>query len=116
VSVIRRRPAIGLPKTRSIRRYRPSCLLDRLFSFCSLRSSERNPESATWKPDDCSFKLVRINGSTEVLARAANLLIGRAAFEAARRMYPRDRIEYRQGARVIERAEPAAPAAGPDRT
>ena len=45
--------------------------------------------------EDCPFKVVRTNGSDEVLARASNLLIGRAAFETARRMYPRDLIEYR---------------------
>jgi hypothetical protein len=47
--------------------------------------------------DDCPFKVVRTNGSHEVLARAANLLIGRAAFETAKRMYPRDLIEYLAG-------------------
>jgi hypothetical protein len=56
--------------------------------------------------EDCPFKVVRTNGEDEVLARAANLLIGRAAFETARRMYPRDLIEYRRGAQVIERSEP----------
>ena len=56
--------------------------------------------------EDCPFKVVRTNGGDEVLARAANLLIGRAAFETARRMYPKDLIEYRRGAQVIERSEP----------
>ena len=42
--------------------------------------------------------IVRTNGEDEVLARAANLLIGRAAFETAKGMYPRDLIEYRKGA------------------
>jgi hypothetical protein len=51
-------------------------------------------------------KVVRTNGGYEVLARGANLLIGRAAIETAKRMYPRDLIEYRRGARVIERSEP----------
>jgi hypothetical protein len=36
--------------------------------------------------EDCPFKVVRTNGSDEVLARAVNLLIGCAAFETARRM------------------------------
>ena len=54
--------------------------------------------------EDCPFKVVRTNGSDEVLARAANLLIGRAAFETARRLYPRDLIEYRRGAQVIDRS------------
>jgi hypothetical protein len=56
--------------------------------------------------EDCPFKVVRTNGGDEVLARAANLLIGRAAFETAKRMYPRDLIEYWQGTQIIERSEP----------
>ena len=56
--------------------------------------------------EDCPFKVVRPNGGDEVLAGAANLLIGRAAFETAKRMYPQDLIEYRQGAQVIERSDP----------
>jgi hypothetical protein len=31
--------------------------------------------------EECPFKVVRTNGGDEVLAQAANLLIGRAAFE-----------------------------------
>jgi hypothetical protein len=54
--------------------------------------------------EDCPFKVIRTNGSDEVLARAANLLIGRAAYETAKRMYPSDLIEYRKGAQVIERS------------
>jgi hypothetical protein len=57
--------------------------------------------------EDCPFKVVRTNGGDEVLARAANLLIGKAAFETAKRMYPTDLIEYRKGSQVIERSEPA---------
>jgi hypothetical protein len=56
--------------------------------------------------EDCPYTLVCTNGSDEVLARAANLLIGRAAFETAKRMYPKDLIEYRRGAQVLERNEP----------
>jgi hypothetical protein len=59
-----------------------------------------------WAMYDCPFKVVRTNGGDEVLARAANLLVGRAAFETARRMYPRDLIEYRRGAQIIDRSEP----------
>jgi hypothetical protein len=65
-------------------------------------------ESTKWEAcvfgEDCPFKVVRTNGSDEVLARAANLLIGRAAFETAKRMYPKDLIEYRRGAQVLERS------------
>jgi hypothetical protein len=51
--------------------------------------------------EECPFKVVRTNGGDEVLARAANLLIGRAAIETAKRMYPRDVLEYRRGAQVL---------------
>ena len=53
--------------------------------------------------EDCPFKVVRTNGSDEVLARAINLQIGRAAFETAKRMFPKDLIEYRNGAQIIDR-------------
>ena len=54
--------------------------------------------------EDCPFKVVKTNGSDEVLARAVNLIIGKAAFETAKRMYPGDCLEYRNGAQVIERS------------
>jgi hypothetical protein len=53
--------------------------------------------------DDLPFKVVRTNSHDEIIARASNLLVGRAAYETAARMYPRDRIEYRRGALVMER-------------
>jgi hypothetical protein len=52
-------------------------------------------------PEDLPFKVVRINSGDEVLARAANLILGRAAI----RLYPRDAIQYRDGARVIARSD-----------
>jgi hypothetical protein len=58
--------------------------------------------------EDCPFKVVRTNGSDEVLARAINLQIGRAAFETARRMFPKDVIEYRRDAQIIERSPATA--------
>jgi hypothetical protein len=45
------------------------------------------------------------NSHDEVLARAVNLFVGRAAYETARRMYPKDLIEYRHGAQIIERSD-----------
>ena len=54
--------------------------------------------------EDLPFKVVRTNSDDEVLARAASLIVGRAAYQAARRLYPKDLIEYRCGARVIERS------------
>jgi hypothetical protein len=66
--------------------------------------------------EDLPFKVVRTNGHDEVLARSTNLLIGRAAFETAKRMYPGDRLEYRRGAHVLERTgsehKASFPAAG----
>ena len=55
--------------------------------------------------EDLPFKVVRANGIHEVLARASTLLVGRAAFEKAVTLYPRDQIELRQGGRVIGRSE-----------
>jgi hypothetical protein len=57
--------------------------------------------------DDLPFKVVRINSHDEVIARAANLLVGRAAYETAARLYPKDRIDYRDGARIIARSKPS---------
>jgi hypothetical protein len=54
--------------------------------------------------EDCPFKAVRTNGHDEVLARSVNLLLGRAAFETAKRLYPKDRIEYRKGAMVLDKS------------
>jgi len=57
--------------------------------------------------EEFPFKIVRTNGSDEVLARAINLQIGRAAFETAKRMFPKDCLEYRHGAQIIERNDGA---------
>jgi hypothetical protein len=54
--------------------------------------------------DELPFKVVRTNGSDEVLARSVNLLLGRAAFETAKRLYPKDMLEYRKGAQVLDRS------------
>jgi hypothetical protein len=54
--------------------------------------------------EDCPFKVVRTNGSDEVPARAINLVIGRAAFETAKRMFPKDLVEFRNGAQIIDRS------------
>jgi hypothetical protein len=51
--------------------------------------------------EEFPFKVVRINGSDEVLARSVNLLIGRAAFETAKRLYPKDVLEYRRGGSLL---------------
>jgi hypothetical protein len=56
--------------------------------------------------EDLPLKVVRSNGHDEIVACTNNLLVGRAAFETARRLYPNERVDYRDGARVIARSEP----------
>jgi len=60
--------------------------------------------------DDLPFKVVENlgNGDGEVLARAGNLLIARAAFRKAVELYPDQAIGLRDRARVIERYQPNA--------
>jgi len=41
------------------------------------------------------------NQIERVIARAANLIEGRSAYDAARRQYPKARLTLRQGIRVI---------------
>ncbi len=42
----------------------------------------------------------------EVLAHDTNCLIARAAYSLAVELLPRDRIELRQGTRVVENSKP----------
>jgi hypothetical protein len=42
------------------------------------------------------------------LSRAINLIIGRAAFETAKRMLLKDCLEYRHGAQIVERNDRTA--------
>jgi hypothetical protein len=53
-------------------------------------------------PEGGPFKVVRTKGHDEVLARS--ILIGRAAFETAKRLYPKDWIEYRKDAIVLDKS------------
>ena len=57
--------------------------------------------------ENLPFKVVRTNGSDEVIARAADLLVGRAAFERAIALHPKELIEFRSGALVLSRREPS---------
>ena len=45
------------------------------------------------------------NRIERVVARAANLIVGRSAYEAACRVYPKARLTLRQGIRVIDETE-----------
>lgn len=52
----------------------------------------------------CRSKIVRVD-SYDIVARAANLLVGWAAYETARRMFPAERVDFRDGARIIARSD-----------
>jgi hypothetical protein len=56
-------------------------------------------------PEDLPFKVVHTTGPDEVLVRAANLHIGHAAYETALRLFPKDSIQYRNGAHIIARSD-----------
>jgi hypothetical protein len=56
--------------------------------------------------EDLAFKIRRVVGThDEVIARVENFLICRAAYEKALFVYPTDRLEMRQGARVVMRSK-----------
>jgi hypothetical protein len=71
---------------------------------CSLFVLRVHPGGLSVIPEDCPYKVIRTNGDDEIAARATNLLIGRAASETAKRMFPDDPIEYRHLARVLDRS------------
>jgi hypothetical protein len=51
---------------------------------------------------ELSFKVVRLEkAGQEVLARAGNIMVARAAFDVSVSLYQTDEIELRQGSRVI---------------
>jgi hypothetical protein len=60
--------------------------------------------------DELPFKVVRGNGTDEVLARAVNLLIAHGVYREAARMYPEDLIELHKGARMLSMTLCAVPA------
>jgi hypothetical protein len=45
------------------------------------------------------------NRIERLIARAANLIVGRGAYEAACRVYPKARLTLRQGIRLIDETE-----------
>jgi hypothetical protein len=51
---------------------------------------------------ELTFKVIRLEtGGQEVLARAGNFMVARAAFDTPVSLWPVAEIELRQGARVI---------------
>ena len=58
------------------------------------------PEMTEW--GELSFKVVRLEkAGQEVLARAGNIMVARAAFDVSVSLYQSAEIELRQGSRVI---------------
>jgi len=56
---------------------------------------------------ELSFKVVRLEqAGQEVLARASNILVARAAFDVAVSLWGTEEIELRQGSRVICSSKP----------
>jgi hypothetical protein len=55
--------------------------------------------------EELPFKVVRTSGHDEILARSVNLLMGRAAYETAVRLFPNDLIHYRNDAQIIARSD-----------
>ena len=54
---------------------------------------------------ELSFKIVRLEkAGQEVLARAGNFMVARAAFDTSVSLWPNATIESRQGARVIHKS------------
>jgi hypothetical protein len=52
--------------------------------------------------EDLPFRVICVNSEDEVIGRADDLLVGRAAYETALRLFLRDLIQYRDGARIID--------------
>ena len=60
-----------------------------------------------YAPYFCTTSAVRRSQCT--VDDAFYALIGRAAYETARRLYENERVDFRDGARIIARSEPAVP-------
>jgi hypothetical protein len=68
--------------------------LDGLFPLCS--------HTGMIEYGELSFKVVRLEaGGQEVIARAGNYEVCKAAFDKALFLYPKEQLQLRQGARVI---------------
>jgi hypothetical protein len=72
-----------------------------MFSVCSNAAQG----AATMYGEELPFEVVRAT-TDEVLARAVDMIVGRAAYETAIRLFPRDSIHYREGAQSIAANQP----------
>jgi hypothetical protein len=59
--------------------------------------------------DQLVYKVVISNGSDEVLARASKFELAKVAYAKAVEMLPRELVELRHGARIIERSDRVVP-------
>ena len=57
--------------------------------------------------DDLPFKVIRINSRDEVIALCSHPMVGSAAYEIARQLYPKDRIQYSNGTEIIAESDKA---------
>jgi hypothetical protein len=62
---------------------------------------------------ELSFKVIRAGKIDEVLTLDPNPLIARAAYGLAVELLPRERIELRQGAHVVEKSDRPPPSGPP---
>jgi hypothetical protein len=55
------------------------------------------------------FRVIKTNSHDEVIATATNFIVASAAYDTAVSLWPKERIELRQGARIIHKSahEPA---------
>jgi hypothetical protein len=51
------------------------------------------------------FRIVKTNAHDEVIATATNFIVASAAFDTAVSLWPKERIQLRQGARIIHKSE-----------
>ena len=52
--------------------------------------------------DELSYKIVKVHqAGDELIARVDNFEVGKAAFERALFIWPREHLEMRQGARIV---------------
>ena len=61
------------------------------------------------RPMELLFRVLKTNSHDEVIATATNFLVASAAYDTAVSLWPTERIELRQGARIIHKSQ-AAPA------
>jgi hypothetical protein len=78
-------------------------------SNCIDKSSKQCPSTWASNPHARFFNAEPRGVVTMICRRTNNPLVGRAAFETARPLDPNERVDCRDGARIIARSEPEKP-------